>query len=48
MGLPEKSKGGAGSDSDAPSMTTEKTRCLLLILILWGCLRKATAWQVVA
>jgi hypothetical protein len=34
MGLPEKSDGAAGSDSDAPSMTTEKTRGLLFIFIL--------------
>ncbi len=83
MGLPEKSYGVAGSDSDEPSMTTEKRACfsshlysmglinmkndvaagsgsnvlsmatekkrgLLLIFILWGYLRKATARQVVA
>jgi hypothetical protein len=48
MGLPEKSDGPAGSGSGEPSMTTEKRRGLLLIVILWGYLRKATARQVVA
>jgi hypothetical protein len=47
MGLPEKSEGGAGSGSVELSMTTEKSRGLLLIHILWGCLRKAKAGQVV-
>ncbi len=46
--LPEKSNGAAGSGSNELNMTTEKMRGLLLIFILWGYLRKATAWQVVA
>jgi hypothetical protein len=48
MGLPKKSDGAAGSGSGEPSMTTDNRRGILLIIILWGYLRKATAWQVVA
>ena len=48
MGLPKKSDGAAGSGSGEPSMTTDNRRGILLIFILWGYLRKATAWQVVA
>jgi hypothetical protein len=46
MGLPEKSDGVAGSGSNKLNMTTEKRCGLLLIFILWGYLRKATALQV--
>jgi hypothetical protein len=48
MGIPVKRDGAAGSGSDELSMTTEKTRGLLLIFLLWSYLRKATARQVVA
>jgi hypothetical protein len=48
IGLPEKSAGAAGSGSDAPRLTTEKSRGLLLIFILWSYLRKAPARQVMA
>ncbi len=48
MGLPKKSDGAAGSGSGEPSMTTDNRRGILLIFILWGYLRKATAGQVVA
>ncbi len=48
MGVPETSDDVAGTGSNELSMTTEKTRGLLLIYILWGYLRKARARQVVA
>ncbi len=35
MGLPEKSDAAAGSGSGEPSMTTEKTRGLLLIVFIF-------------
>jgi hypothetical protein len=48
MGLIEKKEAEAISGSDNPSLTIAKNAWLLLIHILWGCLRKAKAGQVVA